>query len=338
MIVETIWISLRRPFANDGRSGRSVRRHVRIASSWGRPSGRKNEPGILPAAYCRSSTSTVSGKKSRLSFGFFDAVVADRTMLSSLREVTTDPAACWASRPASKRMVRSPSADLSVVSANATVSPKVLEPVKGRLLSSGAPPRRGGLRSSIEALGLLSCHGRHYRGPALTFDARRRRGVVKLAAETESLDQRAVALHVLLLQVAQQPPATADELKQPTLGVEVVLVDLHVFGQVTDAPAEQRDLDLGRARVTVGGGVVVDDLLLDGVVEGHAELSWCHPAPGLYRLSNVRRGRPGHEGRRICPAKTTGLRAAPGSGGRPRPSVRPGAPRRRNGPFPAGGG
>src|SRR4051794_19336242 len=110
-------------------------------------------------------------------------------------------------------------------------------------------------------------------------------GVVKLAAETESLDQRAVALHVLLLQVAQQPTTAADELEQSTLGVEVVLVDLHVFGQVTDAPAEQRDLDLGRPRVAVAGGVVVDDLLLDGVVERHAVFSWCHPAPGLYRLS-----------------------------------------------------
>ena len=78
MIVDTIWISLRRPLAKLGRSGRSVSRQVRIASSLGRPSRRKNEPGILPAAYCRSSTSTVSGKKSRLSFGFFDAVVADK--------------------------------------------------------------------------------------------------------------------------------------------------------------------------------------------------------------------------------------------------------------------
>ena len=35
-----------------------------MAWSVGRPSRRKNEPGILPAAYIRSSTSTVSGKKS----------------------------------------------------------------------------------------------------------------------------------------------------------------------------------------------------------------------------------------------------------------------------------
>ncbi len=67
--VSTIWTSLRRPLAKLGRSGRSMRRQVRIASSLGRPSRRKNEPGMRPAAYIRSSTSTVSGKKSNCSFG-----------------------------------------------------------------------------------------------------------------------------------------------------------------------------------------------------------------------------------------------------------------------------
>ncbi len=57
-MVATIWISLRRPLTKDGRSGRSMSRHVRIASSDGRPSRRKNEPGIRPTAYIRSSTST----------------------------------------------------------------------------------------------------------------------------------------------------------------------------------------------------------------------------------------------------------------------------------------
>ncbi len=70
---------------NVGRSGRSMSRQVRIASSLGRPSRRKNEPGMRPAAYMRSSTSTVSGKKSNPSRGFLPAVVADRSMVSSSR-------------------------------------------------------------------------------------------------------------------------------------------------------------------------------------------------------------------------------------------------------------
>ena len=81
----TTWTSLRRPLVKVGRSGRSIRRQVRIASVEGRPSRRKNEPGILPAAYMRSSTSTVRGKKSNWSFGLRPAVVVDSSMVSSSR-------------------------------------------------------------------------------------------------------------------------------------------------------------------------------------------------------------------------------------------------------------
>ena len=47
--------SLRMSLGKSGRSGRSVRRAVRMASSVGRPSRRKNEPGMRPPAYMRSS-------------------------------------------------------------------------------------------------------------------------------------------------------------------------------------------------------------------------------------------------------------------------------------------
>ncbi|SKW16291.1 Uncharacterised protein [Mycobacteroides abscessus subsp. massiliense] len=63
--VTTTWISLRSPLTKVGRSGRSMRRQVRMASVEGRPSRRKKDPGIRPAAYIRSSTSMVSGKKSK---------------------------------------------------------------------------------------------------------------------------------------------------------------------------------------------------------------------------------------------------------------------------------
>ena len=90
-IVSTIWISLRRPLTKDGRSGRSMSRQVRIASSDGRPSRRKNEPGMRPIAYIFSSTSTVSGKKSRFSLGCFDATVEERMTVSSSRTTRADP-------------------------------------------------------------------------------------------------------------------------------------------------------------------------------------------------------------------------------------------------------
>ena len=56
-----------------------------MAPSLGRPSRRKNEPGMRPAAYIRSSTSTVSGKKSMASRGLLWAVVAESSMVSSSR-------------------------------------------------------------------------------------------------------------------------------------------------------------------------------------------------------------------------------------------------------------
>jgi hypothetical protein len=78
MMVLTTCTSLRSPSAKVGRSGRSVRRHTRMAFSDGRPSRLKNEPGMRPLAYIRSSTSMVRGKNGRKSFGCFDAVVVER--------------------------------------------------------------------------------------------------------------------------------------------------------------------------------------------------------------------------------------------------------------------
>ena len=62
---------------------------------------------MRPAAYMRSSTSTVSGKKSNCSLGCRPAVVADSSMVSPML-TTTEPAACLASRPVSKVMLRLP--------------------------------------------------------------------------------------------------------------------------------------------------------------------------------------------------------------------------------------
>ena len=62
--IETSCVSWRQPLGKSGRIGRSIMRAVRVPFSPARPSRLKNEPGILPAAYMRSSTSTVSGRKS----------------------------------------------------------------------------------------------------------------------------------------------------------------------------------------------------------------------------------------------------------------------------------
>ena len=69
-----------------------------MARSVGRPSRRKNDPGIFPAAYIRSSTSTVRGKKSAPSRMVRWAVAVASTSVPPTR-ATTAPSACMASLP-----------------------------------------------------------------------------------------------------------------------------------------------------------------------------------------------------------------------------------------------
>src|SRR5882757_7586834 len=102
-----------------------------------------------------------------------------------------------------------------------------------------------------------------------------------LSAQTEPLDQRAVALDVLGGQVLQQPAALADQLVHAATGVVVVLVRLEVLGQVVDPLGQQRDLDLRGAGVAFGGAVLGENLLLRGDVERHRRLlrgarTWAH--------------------------------------------------------------
>ena len=105
--VQITCTSFRKPFGHSGRIGRSIMRAVRIARSVGRPSRLKKPPGILPAAYMRSSTSTVSGKKSAPSRGSIRPCAVASTIVSPDR-TTTAPSACLASLPVSKVISRSP--------------------------------------------------------------------------------------------------------------------------------------------------------------------------------------------------------------------------------------
>jgi hypothetical protein len=97
-IVPTTCTSLRNPSGNDGRRGRSISRQVRMAWSVALPSRRKNEPGILPAAYIRSSMSTVRGKKSTPSRGALEAVAVTSTTVLPICP-TTAPLASRANLP-----------------------------------------------------------------------------------------------------------------------------------------------------------------------------------------------------------------------------------------------
>src|SRR5438270_11186072 len=77
-----------------------------VALSVGRPSRRKNDPGIFPAAYARSSMSTVWGKKSMPSRTPWDALAVTNTVVSPMRP-TTAPCDWGASLPVSNDSVLS---------------------------------------------------------------------------------------------------------------------------------------------------------------------------------------------------------------------------------------
>src|SRR5699024_7412453 len=91
-----------------------------------------------------------------------------------------------------------------------------------------------------------------------------------LSAQTESLDQRTVALHVVLPQVAEETTAATDEQQQATTAVVVVLVVTRVLGQVGDALREEGDLHLRGAGVALARAVLGHDLLLDVSGQRHA--------------------------------------------------------------------
>src|SRR5665648_27521 len=290
MTVMTTWTSLRRPLTNRGRSGRSISRQARIPSVDGRPSRRKNEPGILPTAYCRSSTSTVRGKKSNWSLGVLPAVVVDSRVVSWSRWATTAPPAWRARRPVSNRTVRVPKRPLSMTASADWIS----GPSMGMPSFVEVPGHSG--RSSIEvrgsrceAPGPRATTGDRALGPGVCLDgvvtvapgharrltpdqpgpARARAGPERSATQTEPFDQGAVAVDVDLLQVAEKATPLADQEEQTTTRVVVVLVLLEVLGEVLDALREHRDLDLRGAGVVRDCRVLGHDALLGGGVEWH---------------------------------------------------------------------
>src|SRR3546814_6573030 len=69
----------------------------------------------------------------------------------------------------------------------------------------------------------------------------------RLTAQLQSLDQRFVTRVVDSLDVVQKTPTLADHDEKAPSRVEVLLVRLHVLGQVADALGQDRDLHLRRS-------------------------------------------------------------------------------------------
>src|SRR6266511_3604804 len=217
-------------------------RAVRIARSVGRPSRLKKPPGIFPAAYIRSSTSTVSGKKSAPSRASIRPCAVASTIVSPAR-TTTEPSACLASLPDSNVSSWSPTVtDTVAVRGSVVVAMWVSSTFRGEWRFESASTGSTLAQTSTLRLGLGS--------------------LVGLPPQAELLNEGAIALEVALLQVLQEPPAAADELEQAAARVVVLRVRPQVLGQLVDASRQQRDLHFRRAGVALGVAVLADDLQL----------------------------------------------------------------------------
>src|SRR5438270_1475799 len=215
-----------------------MRRQVRMAWSVGRPSRRKNEPGIFPAAYARSSMSTVRGKKSIPSRTPWDALAVTRTIVSPMR-LTTAPWDWGASLPVSNDSVLSvPEIGPDTEMASAMCTP----------LQSGGEP-------------VVSCRTPRPLGPGirrLAAGGAAPSWIRLSAAQAEAGDQRPITLHVVVADVVEQAATTADEHQESPTTVVVLLVDLQVVGELVDALRQQRDLHLRRPGVGVVDFVLAD--------------------------------------------------------------------------------
>jgi hypothetical protein len=94
--------------------------------------------------------------------------------------------------------------------------------------------------------------------PSLAF----RKFPVGLLTQTKSLDEVAVAVDVLSLQVSEQTTTLSHKLHKGAVSAMIFVVGLHVFGQVRDTVGEQSYLALARTSICVGLPVLGKDLFL----------------------------------------------------------------------------
>src|SRR5207253_11015499 len=69
------------------------------------------------------------------------------------------------------------------------------------------------------------------------------RGLTELPPQAQLLDEGAVALEILLLQVVQEPAPPAGELQQTSARIVILRMRPQVLGEAVDALGQHRDLD-----------------------------------------------------------------------------------------------
>src|SRR3954463_14241081 len=103
-------------------------------------------------------------------------------------------------------------------------------------------------------------------GAAVGFRARRS---TLLLTDTERLDDGAVAVDVLGLEIVQEPTTLSDQHQQAATRMVILRVHLEVLGEIRDPFRKQSDLNFRRARVTGLPGEFLDDCRLTFRCEGH---------------------------------------------------------------------
>src|SRR6266581_4264818 len=237
--------------------GRSIMRAVRIARSVGRPSRLKKPPGIFPAAYMRSSTSTVSGKKSAPSRGSIRPCAVANTIVSPER-TTTEPSACFASLPVSNVISRPPIVTLTSARRSVAIAICLFLHSREWGFESTSPADRfgGSLKSPLSLIDPVP-------GFSLAWAYRS-----ALPAQPQFFDQCPVSLQVVFLEIGQEPTTTPDELQQPAARVVVLRMRAQMLREVVDALRQQRNLHLGRARVVLARPMLAHDLQLGFLRQG----------------------------------------------------------------------
>jgi hypothetical protein len=84
----------------------------------------------------------------------------------------------------------------------------------------------------------------------------------RLATNTETTYQSAIALDISALHIIEQTATLTNELHESTTGVMITLVYLEVLGEMSNPVRQDCDLDFGRAGVCRVSLIVLDDLLL----------------------------------------------------------------------------
>ncbi len=89
-----------------------------------------------------------------------------------------------------------------------------------------------------------------------------RKHASQLLAQTQGVDQLAIAFNVGALEVIEQLAAAGNHHQQTAAGMEILLVGLEVLGEAVDTGRQKSNLDCGRSGVAISALVLLNDFLL----------------------------------------------------------------------------